>query len=209
MTYAEFKEYVLYNLWREGDADLAATLDNLIYEGEDKLNTDIKDERQTVMLEATTSSKEIVLPVDYHRLKSLHVGDERTQSVFMTSNQFWEFDAKHTSCREKFYTKIGNSLFINGNIGEDNPEQYRLVYQERVPHWKDLPSSEDNPFRVRHSNLYKSVILRQCIIPLRDDARYALFDAEYKDALASYLDYHTDDEFPTAPLNVRMPGEVA
>lgn len=76
---AEFSDYYLRSIWREGDEALMKDLPRLIAEAEARISRDIRDSRLTMSAQLVTTGTEdsIQLPPDFKELLSLEFVSER------------------------------------------------------------------------------------------------------------------------------------
>lgn len=71
MNYQEFKDHLITFLWKKGDAQLIASLDNLIRMGEAKLTRELRTERRHTSVTIIATDQREQLPADYHSMRQV------------------------------------------------------------------------------------------------------------------------------------------
>lgn len=71
LNYQAFKDFLITFLWKKGDQQLIASLDNLIVMGEAKLNRDLDMERRHTSVTLLVTGEREALPPDYYKMRSV------------------------------------------------------------------------------------------------------------------------------------------
>lgn len=215
MNYAEFKVYITEYLWRTGDAEFEAALDELILTAENRLNRDTRDERDTILGAITMLSHPWPLPADCRTLRTVNVNSGRGNiaSTFRSFKSLQDFQNNGTAIFNvqpfgKYYTTVNNKLWLSGQTDYSLGVDLAITYYGKIPHFSDLDPDEDHPFRVEQRDLYVAAIEVYTYDWLRDYEQGQVVEGKYKDLLESYKNDAALRKYNGAPLDVRLPGQV-
>jgi hypothetical protein len=187
MTYAEFKTFLTDFLWKENDAALIASLDNLIKMGEAALNRAFLADRRTINLSVTATTDEVdlaALGITVWKLVSMseETGYKPVQLVSVSAEQVQRY--RQTSAGGVYHYSNGK-LLVAGGYTAEAPGSFIVNYKEGVPVFKTADASW---LADQYLDLYVYAVLKHCAPYLREDERLAVWDAAYTDALNSAKD---------------------
>lgn len=165
---AEFSEYYLRSIWREGDEALMKDLPRLIGEAEARISRDIRDNRITVSAQLVTEGNEdsIHLPADFKELMSIGFVSERLARAI-------SYDALQAVRRQEGCYRNSNLLYysihneaIHFARWDTSNIVVSLTYYARIT---PFPTAEGaSSFYDRHPDFFMAALNAQTYKYLRD-----------------------------------------
>lgn len=205
MTYDEFKAFVVTYLWRDGDADLLANLDNLIKMAHATIRVDLRlREQLDVDVASATTPNYTFTPNRIRYVKSVKTKEEGTFTYISPSDMLVRrVDITNDSAIEPVYSLDNRAVMLLG--GFDDQDNGRQVFVEGyidVPDFSDMAVTStylaDN-----FLDLYLYAVLTHVAGFLREDERVAQFKQLYTDAVTRAMD--SDKMFRDPPRTAPLP----
>lgn len=183
MTYDQFKDYIVTYLWKVGDAQLIANLDNLIRQANHELDRTLDVPARFSSVDIVTTDLDLALPDDYYAMRSVtdtegYVGEFRYVSPARLRNIRQQNQNRNWV---PFYSLVNKTLLVSGPITTAEQQTTLTVdYERAIPDYAALNASwlEDE-----FLDLYLYTVLKQTAPFLREDERVQLWLSLQADAL--------------------------
>lgn len=203
-TYAEFQEYYLREIWREGDAALQADLPKLIRKAEARIKRDLKAQglTGTVTLTSTTDNK-VALPGDFGEAVAVSING--IPSSVVAGSNINALTASTGAVRGGCFAIRGGYLYANGTGTVDIPLDVKLVYQMGLVPYADEPVA---PFYDQNPDFYTTVLNIYVYEYLRDLEMKAANDASYATLLESMERDSNYAKYPSGLLPGVFPANI-
>jgi hypothetical protein len=202
MIYDEFKTFLVTHLWKTGDSQVIANLDNLIMLAEIELNRLLKVEDRTTVADISVTSTSQELPADFQTLRHCSnplIGDMR----YNTPAEFLDKKAnKTTSVRD--FTVAGNLLRTIGSHSVEAPLTLELWYYRKVIRFIDNPTGVDNWMVDNYFDVYLYCVLKHTAPFLREDERLQVWGALFNSALTTALNENDEQKYAGSPLRMKF-----
>ncbi len=202
MTYTAFVTHITTFLWRQNDADLLASMDNLILMAETELSRKLKiNTNRELALEIQVVGNEVTLPTNFKHIISLN-SDNHSYAYVPSSTLMFERTSNKSNIERPFYTTIGNALKLAQTYVVGTEGIFTLVYRLKLPSFKDDDTSwlADD-----YLDLLTYAVLKHTAPFLRNDERVPVWDKFYTDALDSVLEENAFSIESGSPLNMSLP----
>lgn len=187
-TYAEFKTWLSTFLWKENDASLVASLDDLIRMADADLDRSLDIQRRNMTISIAPETEDYTLPSDFRHMISLTDNRSRLGTAFDAApvSYIYQLRAQTDSFRIMPYYAIDQgTLRLVGPFSESDPGDLTLHYRASIPDYQTDDASwvEDEFF-----DLYTYAVLIQTAPFLREDERLPVWERRYVGALTSSVD---------------------
>ncbi|WP_164658258.1 hypothetical protein [Tropicibacter sp. Alg240-R139] len=201
MTYDDFKTHLSVFLWKDNDATLIASLDNLITMGTASLEQLLKIEDRVKLAAFPITANEMPLPADFRSIRSVTSTETSTVGEF-----YYTTPAKLITTRSlvgatnvvNAYSLLGPSILFAGPFSVGTPFNTILAYYGTLPDYRGTNTSF---LAEKYLDLYTYAVLKQTAPFLREDERVTLWQNMFKEALETALfeDKHERQLGTTAP----------
>jgi len=217
LTYAEYKEFVLANLWRTGDAVLEANLDSLIGNADNELRArtaDWQKRQQSVNILPTSEDFDVtanvpgfesVVAVVKNGVAGYYQGKQTKTLLATTPAQVYSSRANYPLqyVAEYAIESVGQNIFLRfaGPFTVDSPGDFQLIYYGGVP---DYQTTDASWLQSEYGGLYLNTILKHCAMFVREDDRVQLYSglADQAFSLGDQEDKHRR-QFGGSPLKMK------
>lgn len=112
MDYQSFKDHLVTYLWKAGDTQLIASLDNLVKMGEAKLNRELRIERRHSSVTILANAQRESLPFDYHSIREVVDLDNGAVFKYVSPAELEGFRGQVTAGRWLPYYSVENTLLL-------------------------------------------------------------------------------------------------
>lgn len=176
---AEFSDYYLRSIWREGDQSLEKDLPKLISEAEARISRDFRDSRITMTAQVLTTGTEdsIQLPSDFKELLSVEFVSECLARAV-------SYDALMSIRRQEKAYRRGNILYYAVNNGAIHFARWdngnivvTITYYAGVPPFPTAAGATS--FYDRHPDFFMAALNAQTYKYLRDFELSAEYNQNY------------------------------
>ena len=185
MDYAAFKTHVLTTLWKQNDADLTASMDNLILMANSELGRKLTLSKREETIDLSVGSESSLLPADFDQMITLSYSGgtlANCTAAKMAEDRLITGvapgDAGHYRVRE-------NYLELAGDFSATDPTTFTMVYRTKIP---DFKVTDVSYLTEDYLDLYTYAVAKHCAPFLREDERLALWKDMYREALDSVLE---------------------
>ena len=164
-------------------ADLAPIVPDLIMLAEQRMNADLKSRHMdtTVTLTCTGDVSTVAMPDDLLEVRRLKVLADPAQVLkYLSPDQLAQTYAIADARMPINFTAIGNDFELGPTPDQDYPLE--LVYCQAIPALSSANTS--NWLLAGHPNAYLFGALCEAQPYLKDDARVAVWDQKYKEAVS-------------------------
>jgi hypothetical protein len=182
MDYAAFKQHLLTFLWKVNDADLIASLDDLIKMAEGDLTVLLKTQDGIGTVVGSAEHSTYPLPADYRSMISVaspKIGD----LLYVPPARIYSWWGGRLHDWVAFYSLTPVSLLLAGpytDEGIPTPAEQQLVfsmtYQRKVP---DFKTADASWVADSYLSIYTYAVLRHAAGFLREDERVATWQNMY------------------------------
>jgi hypothetical protein len=187
-------------------SDMGDIIPDLIVLAESKLSEDIQSKSMDTIIQLTTEAGNpfLDLPTDFRNMRGITlVSDPAPPLKYATPTELAE-DYQIPSQQEKprIYTIVGTQIRLAPT--PDSAYDVEVTYERRIPAL--TVTSTTNWLLDRSPNVYLFASLLMAQPYIMDDARMAVFQAMYQDALnaINLTDWHTASQMRVR-TDVRMP----
>lgn len=206
MTYAEYKDYLLRYLQRDGDTVLLADLDVSIANAEARLSRELRTDEFHLTTTFSLTALSASLPADWR--SATLVFDDTSMTYLPTSMDNLLFIRRQGYTEpQPYYAISGRTInFALHNPGVSNPHVVTANYTPRAGSYKLTDTSN---MRDLFPDLFDHAVLAELPLYMRDDERYGSFESAYMTRLNSVNDEVIVKEFGGAPLGSMLPEGIA
>ena len=204
MTYDEFKTHLITFLWKKGDTQLIASLDNLITMGDHELRRKVPITIREITETLPVDSIKFTMPAEFDSMVSL--SDQQFGPYSNVTRATYDDKVAMTRNQQiwPFYTIQNGVVFLVGTFNPTTPTDVTFTYVRNIPVFQALYVCW---LAEEYLDLYTYAVLKHSGPFLREDERVPLWKDLYGDAVASTID---DDNWnkkyggsPLANRNVR------
>lgn len=185
MNYATFKTHVLTFLWKTNDADLVASLDNIILMANSELDRRLPLSTRETALQLSIGSEDSLLPEDFAQVITLSYSGGALSSCSAAKMLQDRLLTGNKPGDNGNYRIRGEYLELAGDFSPTAPTTFTLVYRVKIPDFNVLGASY---LADDYLDLYTYAVAKHCAPFLREDERLALWKDMYKEALESVLE---------------------
>ena len=184
MDYTEFKTHLLTFLWKANDADLVASLDNLIIMANSELGRKLTISEREEVLELSIGDETSLLPDDFSHMITLSYS--LGTLVSCTAAKLAEDRLLLAPPGDNGHYRIrGKYLELAGTFDAVSPTTFTIFYRSKIPDFEALDVSY---LADDYLDLYTYAVFKHAAPFLREDERVALWKDMYKEALESVLE---------------------
>lgn len=220
MLYTDFKTYLRTFLWKQNDADLAASLDNLILMGEGELNRRLDVTRRNVTVLITPTTQDYELPANFRNIISVNnlstdsKGDFSQTTLMDLYKMRQEYASNHimpvyaidqgddATSSSGDGTSAPAILRLVGPFSVSTPGNLVLVYRANVPRFALL--SKESWLVTNYLDLYVYTVLSHTAPFLREDERVSLWMAYKESAITTAIEEDRHNiAFGGSPLQMK------
>ena len=206
MTYQEFKDFLVFHLWKVGDAQVIAALDTLILLATSELNRILKVEQRAMITDLPVTALTVPLPTDCREVRNLQLIGV-TEMEYVIPSQFMRYSQANVANQNlNVYTVVNNVIQLLGSFSVDVPSTIRLMYYANLP---DFATDGTSWVADDYLDVLLYATLRHSAPFLREDERVALWDNMFKDAVVSAMGENEDRKFAGSPLQVKFGKGIA
>lgn len=209
MTYAEFKEALITNLWKNGDQVVIDQLDNLIRVAETELNRILKIEDRMKAAALIASNGTATLPIDCREVRHVTYRGKGPMKYITPADFSDRFSPdRGTSHGEQLvYSSINRSIKLGGKyIGNLIPpilETIDIWYYMKLVPFAETPNGPcwlaDEEY-----DIFFYTVLKHCAPFMREDERTAVWGSFASAALEAALDEDTDRKYLGTPIQMKF-----
>lgn len=205
MTYAEFAEFVMRSLWRDGDTIMEADVPLICKLAETRIARDLTFSDQIGSQKTDAYSQAVELPSECREIISVSAAN-LGGFTYITPHQYGFRSDTYSGPPKPFYTNINNVLHLVGIITDTAPLRDLLViYYRNVPSLYD----DDTSWLVdEHFDLYWCAFCIYATPYLREDQRVAMWAGMYDEIKNSVESDQANRKFGGSPLNYQLPGVI-
>jgi len=175
MDYAEFKTHLATFLWKANDADLIASLDNLIVMGTSELNRRLPIQTRIVTTLLAPDSEDFALPADFRQMISITDatrGGASQMSVSTKAAVLRQRVQTNSAYASGMYCIEKKVLCLAGPYTVTGPGSFTISYRANFPDYKTLDTSY---LADDYLDLYTYTVLSHTAPFLREDERVAMW----------------------------------
>jgi len=184
MDYDAFKSHVLTFLWKQNDADLIASMDNIILMTNAELGRKLTISEREVELDLAIDDETFLLPTDFGHMLTLSYANGALSNC--TAAKLAEDRLLLAPPGDNGHYRVrGNYLELAGTFSATDPTTFTIVYRTKIPDFSALDTSY---LADDYLDLYTYAVAKHCSPFLREDERLALWKDMYKEALDSVLE---------------------
>lgn len=207
MNYAEFKDFLMDHLWKQGDSVVLSRLDQIIKVAEAELNRTLKIEDRNQLSDAEATDNLVPLPLDYREMRSLSNPYCRGMKYY-TPNKFFDLESKYANrINYEAYTVVnhGEEIALLGPLSVDNPLSLTMVYYANIPSFQD---ADESWVVDKYLDLYAYCVLKHTAPFLREDERLGTWGALYTDAFTTTMEENENRKYAGSPIQMHFPKGV-
>ena len=198
LTYDEFKDHLIAFLWKFGDPQLTASLDNLVAMADAELRTSLRVADRETSTVINTSDLETTLPADYKAMRGIASIDSTLnlpEFKYMSLSELMSFySTQNTNFWQPMYSLKGaNTLVLLGpttGLPENEIELF-ISYKQGVPDYKTMDSSWVSD---EYLNVYTYCVLKHSSMFVREDERLPNWGNLYGEALGLANEYSAHEK---------------
>jgi len=212
-TYAQFKTYLATFLWRDGDTEFEANLDNLIKMADAELSRRLNIQRRNGSITIAPESETHSLPTDVQQLISvsnlqLTRQSSRINEMSLTSySTILELRASTNSTHIAPYyyferrDGVAPKLELVGPFSASNPGSMGVLYRTAIP---DYSSEDASWVEDSYLDLYTYAVMKHAAVFSREEERIQFYVGLMEEALNTALqeDKH-EVQFGGSPLYMK------
>ena len=185
MIYDEFKTHLITFLWKVGDSQLIASLDDLITMANHELRRKIPVSIREITEILPVDSNEFTMPVDFDSMVT--VADDTYGAYGTTTRASIDDQRMLTKGRTTvpIYRVIQGVVSFVGTFNATTPTDVTFTYLRKLP---DFQATDASWLVDDYLDLYTYAVLKHSGPFLREDERVALWKDLYGDAVSSTID---------------------
>lgn len=196
MIYSEFVQHIKTFLWRNGDIELDAHIDDLIKMGEATLRARLRVHKREQVAVVEFTDGTYIIPASQNsdvRAVNTSIGEHK----YITPQRMNQLQQTHPYTLEPVYTlqvpTVGTGIAVTLNIQGPSTISGRITIYTDVPDFKELNQSwlADD-----HLDLYTYAVCQHVSMFLREDERAALWAQTYEKLVTDF----TDDDAIHGPM---------
>ena len=186
LTYDEFTDHLITFLWKNGDPQLTASIDNLILMADAELRTSLRVADRETSAEITTSDLKTPLPADYNSMRGVACTDPTfnlPEFKYKSQAELMSFySTKNTNFWQPMYSLENKLLILLGPTTGDPEDEITLLitYKQGVPDYKAADSSWVSD---EYLDVYTYCVLKHSSMFVREDERLPNWGVLYQTAL--------------------------
>lgn len=220
MTYDDFKDHVLRMMWREGDTEYLAQLDNIIPMATSHIQRVVRfGDDQIKETPVVVTGLSVDLPSDFIEARSIRSDKFGTLKYvdLDTLNQVLDrhlgMSPNRTATRSvpadesNVFSLVGNTLKLVTKATVDLSTQWNadLIYYAALP---DFKTADASFVADKYLDLYTYAVAHHSVVYLRDDPRAPLVASFFKGAVDAVTDEQARNRYPDHALSDALPGHV-
>ena len=186
LDYQEFVDHLITFLWKNGDPQLTASIDNLVAMADAELRTSLRVADREVSITILTSDLRTPLPADYNSMRGVATPDNTLnlpEFKYMSLAELMSFySTKNTNFWQPVYSLEGSTLILLGPTTGDPKDHIELfvTYKQGVPDYKASGSSWVSD---EYLNVYTYCVLKHSTMFVREDERLPNWGVLYQTQL--------------------------
>lgn len=204
LNYAEFNDFLLTHLWRQGDSVVAANLPQIIKTAEAELDTRFKVEERNAVSAAQAIGRQVSLPSDYRSMIAL--SNPRLGGMkYVTQQDYASKVVRYSSgSPSKYYTVSNSAIWLTGAATPTSPFDMTMVYYRRVP---DFQATDESWLADKFFNVYLYCVLKHTAPFLREDERVGTWVNFFNEAFDTAMEENAHDvKYAGSPITMKFGG---
>lgn len=211
MNYQEFKDHLITFLWKLGDAQLIASLDNLIQMADNELARKLTIVPRETAVTLTVEAEDWPLPNDFKHMIEV---SEPSRGSFLNTTIGLIHDARRDNRGTDFptttpsptliakYAIRNNEIMLVGPFSPETPQDISLTYRIGIP---DFEGTDTSYLADDFLDLYTYAVLKHSGPFLREDERVPMWVSMFSDALDSVIEEDLwEKRYGGSPLEMRQ-----
>ena len=212
-TYAEFQQYYIRKLWRDGDTSFASDLPVQMKQAEARINRDIRHYTLTKTFnDAAYDGTPVILPADYSQAQAVYIENEPAAQV--TTRQglhninlaLTDHDSVYRGRNGQFIAIEGNTLLITSSASIADPLNLTIVYVPKVPAYEDHVTGDS--YYDENPDFYLCAVDIYAYDYLMDEVKSSNAIAKYNGLVEDMREDQIRKKFPLGAIHQPMPGQV-